>query len=68
MSAQRHLGWSACFLALAAVCAVLAVQVLVWLFVAVPFLLGGAYAAWLGMGPGRFFNALDDGTGSTPPF
>ena len=64
---MRHRGWCALCLALAAACCVLAVQVSVWFVAAVPFLLAGALAAWLGMTPGRFLDALDDGTGSAPP-
>lgn len=63
----RHPWWSAALLALAAAGCVLAVQVSVWFFATVPFLLAGALAAWLGMTPGRFLDALDDGTGSAPP-
>ena len=64
----RARGWAALLVALAVTCGALAVQVSVWFFVAVPFLLAGALAAWLGMTPARFLDAVDDGTGSAPPF
>ncbi|MCU1672722.1 MAG: hypothetical protein JWN77_835 [Frankiales bacterium] len=55
-------------LALAAVLAVvLALVVSVWFLLPVPVLAAAMYATWLGLTPGRFADALDDGTGSAFP-
>jgi hypothetical protein len=48
--------------ALTAGAVVLALTVSVWFFLAAPVLLSGAYAAWIGLSPGRFADALDDGS------
>jgi hypothetical protein len=53
-------------LAAAVIALVLTVTVWFWFVVPVPFLAAGAYAAWLGMGPDRFFDALDDRAGGPP--
>ena len=63
---RRRTGWAALWLVLAVACAVLAVATWFWFVVPVPFLLAGALAAWLGMSPGRYLDAVDDGSGSAP--
>lgn len=46
-------------LVLAVAAAVAAVLVSPWSGLAFPFLAGGAYAAWLRVGPARFVDAVD---------
>ena len=37
-----------------------------WFFIAAPFLLTGAYGAWLGMSASRTLDALEHGEGGGP--
>jgi hypothetical protein len=56
-------------LALAAGATGLALAVWMWFFVLVPFLVTASYAAWLGLTPSRFVDAVagdDSGAGHLP--
>ena len=62
----RHVVAAAALVALALVAVVLAVQVSIWFFLPAPFLLTGAYAAWIGMSAKRTLDALEQGEGGGP--
>jgi hypothetical protein len=62
----RHGLAAAALVAAAVLAVVLAVQVSLWFFIAAPFLLTAAYAAWLGMSASRTLDALERGEGGGP--
>jgi hypothetical protein len=62
----RHWVAAAVLVALAVLAVVLAVQVSIWFFIPAPFLLTGAYAAWLGMSASRTLETLERGEGGGP--